>query len=196
MGEIQTIHKRPLRQKLLDERGQMSIDLRRAAEKKISDSLSARAVLEGWQCVSVFLPWRGEPDLMSTWRAWHSRGIALALPVVVAREEPLVMQRWQPGAPLIQDAMGMSVPAQAQHLACDTWLVPCVGVDPSGRRLGAGKGFYDRTIAATPKPWPRLIGVCFQHALRPEPFGEVHDLLLDACVTEQGWRMFKSIGPE
>jgi 5-formyltetrahydrofolate cyclo-ligase len=196
MGEIQTIQKRPLRQKLLDEREQMSTDSRRAAEKKISDSLSAQAVLGAWQRVSVFLPWRGEPDLMSTWRAWHSRGIALALPVVVAREQPLVMQRWQPGAPLIQDAMGMSVPAQAQQLVCDTWLVPCVGVDPNGRRLGAGKGFYDRTIAATAKPWPRLVGVCFEHALRAEPFGQAHDLLLDACVTEQGWRTFKSTGLE
>ena len=191
MGEIQTIHKDPLRQKLLGQREQMSVDVRRAAEKKIADALSARAVLEGWQRVSVFLPWRGEPDLMSTWRAWHSRGIELALPVVVAREQPLVMQRWQPGAALIQDAMGMSVPAKAQSLLCDTWLVPCVGIDPLGRRLGAGKGFYDRTIAATPKPWPRLIGVCFQHAIRAEPFGEAHDLALDACVTEQGWQPFK-----
>lgn len=191
MGEIQTIHKGPLRQKLLGEREQMSAKVRRVAEKKISDALSARAVLEGWQRVSVFLPWRGEPDLMSTWRAWHSRGIELALPVVVARDQPLVMQRWQPGAALIQDAMGMSVPAKAQSLVCDTWLVPCVGIDPLGRRLGAGRGFYDRTIAAISKPWPRLIGVCFQHAIRAEPFGEAHDLALDACVTEQGWQRFK-----
>ncbi len=191
MGEIQTIHKAPLRQKLLGQREQMSPGLRRAAEKKISDTLSAQAVLEGWQRVAVFLPWRGEPDLMSTWRAWHSRGLSLALPVVVARDQPLVMQRWHPGAPLIQDAMGLSVPAKAQSLDCDTWLVPCVGIDPLGRRLGAGKGFYDRTIAATPKPWPRLIGVCFQQAISAEPFGQAHDLVLNACVTEQGWKAFK-----
>lgn len=192
MGDVQTIHKAPLRQKLLGQREQMPPEQRRAAEKKIADTLSARAVLEGWERVAVFLPWRAEPDLMSTWRAWDARGLALALPVVVARDQPLVMQRWQPGAPLIQDAMGLSVPEKTQRLACDTWLIPCVGIDPLGRRLGAGKGFYDRTIAATPKPWPRLVGVCFEHALRAEPFGEAHDLLLDACVTEQGWQEFKS----
>jgi 5-formyltetrahydrofolate cyclo-ligase len=191
MGEIQTIHKAPLRQRLLGEREQMPAQQRRAAEKKIADTLSAQAVLEGWQRIAVFLPWRAEPDLMSTWRAWDSRGLELALPVVIARDQPLVMQRWHPGAPLIQDAMGLAVPEKTPSLACDTWLVPCVGIDPLGRRLGAGKGFYDRTIAATAKPWPRLVGVCFEHALRAEPFGEAHDLLLDACVTEQGWQTFK-----
>ena len=153
--------------------------------------MSAKAVTQGWSKVAVFLPWRGEPDLMSTWRAWHARGIALALPVVVARDAPLLMQAWQPGAPLIRDAMGLSVPSQAETLDCDTWLIPCVGVDPTGARLGAGKGFYDRTIAITPTPWPRLVGVCFDHARHHQNFGEAHDLRLDACVTETGWHDFR-----
>jgi 5-formyltetrahydrofolate cyclo-ligase len=196
MGETERLHKVALRKRLVVEREQMPQEQRRAAEKKIADVLSARAVLQGWQRVAVFLPWRGEPDLMATWRAWHGRGLVLALPVVVAQGQPLVMQQWRPGAPLIQDAMGLSVPQKTPSLMCDTWLVPCVGIDPQGRRLGAGKGFYDRTIAATQTPWPRLIGVCFGHALQAENFGEPHDLLLDACVTEQGWRPFRAEAPQ
>lgn len=190
MAQILSIEKSPLRQRLLGQREQLSAQERLAAEKKISDGLSAKAVTQGWSKVAVFLPWRGEPDLMSTWRAWHARGIALALPVVVARDAPLLMQAWQPGAPLIRDAMGLSVPSQAKTLDCDTWLIPCVGVDPTGARLGAGKGFYDRTIAITPTPWPRLVGVCFDHARHHHNFGEAHDLRLDACVTETGWHDF------
>jgi 5-formyltetrahydrofolate cyclo-ligase len=190
MAQILSIEKSPLRQRLLGQREQLSAQERLAAEKKISDGLSAKAVTQGWSKVAVFLPWRGEPDLMSTWRAWHARGIALALPVVVARDAPLLMQAWQPGAPLIRDAMGLSVPSQAKTLDCDTWLIPCVGVDPTGARLGAGKGFYDRTIAITPTPWPRLVGVCFDHARHHQNFGEAHDLRLDACVTETGWHDF------
>lgn len=190
MSQILSIEKGPLRQKLFAQREGMSPDDRRVAEKKIADALSAQAVMEQWARVSVFLPWRGEPDLMSTWRAWHARGIALALPVVVSRDAPLLMQVWQPGAPLIRDAMGLQVPDGAQSLACDTWVVPCVGVDAQGARLGAGKGFYDRTIASLPKPWPRLVGVCFEHAVHNQMFGESHDLKLDACVTETGVRRF------
>jgi 5-formyltetrahydrofolate cyclo-ligase len=190
MAQILSIQKTPLRQQLLGQREQLAPEARLAAEKKISDALSTKAVTQGWAKVAVFLPWRGEPDLMSTWRAWHARGIRLALPVVVSRDAPLVMQAWQPGAPLIRDAMGLSVPSAAAVLSCDTWLVPCVGVDRDGVRLGAGKGFYDRTIATTPTPWPRLIGVCFDHARHQQTFGEAHDLRLDACVTETGWHDF------
>ncbi|MEN9759529.1 MAG: hypothetical protein RL676_678 [Pseudomonadota bacterium] len=190
MSSVLSIQKDPLRRRLLEAREQMPPEQRRAAEKKIADTLSAQAVLQGWSNVSVFLPWRAEPDLMSTWRAWHARGIALALPVVVARDQPLIMKHWQPGAPLIHDAMGLSVPQASEALECDTWLVPCVGVDRHGARLGAGKGFYDRTIAATPRPWPRLIGVCFHSALHDTAFAEPHDLRLDACVTENGLQRF------
>lgn len=184
------MQKDPLRRQLLEQREKMPAEDRRAAEKKIADTLSTLAVTQGWSKVAVFLPWRGEPDLMATWRAWHARGITLALPVVVSRDAPLVMQAWQPGAPLIHDAMGLSVPANASSVICDTWLVPCVGVDTSGARLGAGKGFYDRTIAATPSPWPRLVGVCFDQAMHDRPFAEPHDLRLDACVTEAGLHPF------
>lgn len=190
MSQILSIPKDPLRKQLLSRREKMSGPARLAAEKKISDTLSAHAVLQGWTHVAVFLPWRGEPDLMATWRAWHARGLRLALPVVVSRDQPLVMQAWQPGAPLIRDAMGLSVPATADALTCDTWVIPCVGIDSAGGRLGAGKGFYDRTIAATPTPWPRLVGVCFSQGLHRTPFAEPHDLHLNACVTEQGWQTF------
>ena len=98
MSQILSIPKDPLRKQLLSRREKMSGPARLAAEKKISDTLSAHAVLQGWTHVAVFLPWRGEPDLMATWRAWHARGIRLALPVVFSLDQPLVMQGWQPGA--------------------------------------------------------------------------------------------------
>jgi 5-formyltetrahydrofolate cyclo-ligase len=190
MSQILSIQKGPLRERLLEQRENMLPDDRRAAEKRIAHALSAPAVMEQWNRVAVFLPWRGEPDLMSTWKAWHARGIALALPVVMARDAPLVMQAWQPGAALIRDAMGLQVPDGAQSLECDTWVVPCVGVDAHGARLGAGKGFYDRTVATLARPWPRLVGVCFEHAVHGQAFGEPHDLRLDTCITETGVRQF------
>ena len=195
MARILLVEKAPLRSDLMQQRERLPQAERLVAEKKIADALSARAVMERWLQVAVFLPWRGEPDLMSTWRAWHARGLRLALPVVVAQDAPLVMQEWQPGGALIRDAMGLQVPDQTQTLACDTWVIPCVGVDVNGGRLGAGKGFYDRTAAAlrmTHTDLPRLIGVCFDYALSSHSFAEPHDLRLDACVTELGWHDFRA----
>lgn len=179
-----------LRQQLLKARQLMLQPERERAERVIADVLSAQEVTQNWRAVAVFLPWRGEPDLMATWRAWHARGVRLALPVVVAHETPLVMQAWRPGEPLIHDVMGMSVPMRSDAMDCDTWLIPCVGVDQNGARLGAGKGFYDRTLASITPPYPRLVGICFELARCKETFGEDHDLRLDACVTETGWHAY------
>ncbi len=191
MSLILPLQKDELRRSLLKRREELPPDERRLAEKKIADALSAQAVMQGWSRVAVFLPWRAEPDLMATWRAWHARGIDLALPVVVAKDAPLLMQSWQPGAALIRDAMGLDVPKDTPELDCDIWLIPCVGIDRLGTRLGAGKGFYDRTVGQIKGKKPKLIGVCHSFAVGLAPFGEPHDCVLDACVSDAGWHEFK-----
>lgn len=179
-----------LRKQLLQARREMPGPMRARAESLISATLAARAAADQWKTVAVFLPWRGEPDLVATWKAWDGQGLHLALPVVVSQQAPLVMHAWRPGEPLIHDAMGMEVPARTAALVCDTWLIPCVGIDPAGARLGAGKGFYDRTVSDLRGERPRLVGISFECGRSAEYFGEPHDLRLDACVTEEGWHTF------
>ena len=65
----------------------------------------------------------------------------------------------------------------------DVMIVPGVAFDAKCRRLGNGKGFYDRAIAAI-RPG-RTIGVCFQAQLVDAvPVGK-HDAVLDAVITER-----------
>ena len=64
-------------------------------------------------------------------------------------------------------------------------LVPLVGFDAAGHRLGNGGGYYDRTLAAL-RPKPVAIGVGFElgrlASISPLP----HDQPMDAIVTEGG----------
>jgi 5,10-methenyltetrahydrofolate synthetase len=64
-------------------------------------------------------------------------------------------------------------------------LIPPVGFDARGFRLGYGGGFYDRTLASL-APRPLAIGVAFElsrvDSIRPQPF----DLPMDYVVTERG----------
>ncbi len=66
----------------------------------------------------------------------------------------------------------------------DLMIVPGVAFDRECRRLGNGKGFYDRAIAEV-QPG-RTVAVCF-HAqiVDAVPVGE-HDRVLDAVITERG----------
>lgn len=84
----------------------------------------------------------------------------------------------------------------AQHLAgnaLDWVLVPLVGFDQQGNRLGMGGGFYDRTFAfKRQQAKPRLIG--WAHACQQVDalVTEEWDVPLDGVITEDGFRWFNS----
>jgi 5-formyltetrahydrofolate cyclo-ligase len=100
---------------------------------------------------------------------------------------------WRPGDPLVTNRYGIPEPNVASasllkpnelHLV----LLPLLGFDRTGHRLGMGGGYYDRSFAfrhdaAAP---PTLIGVGY--ALQELPkFDAGHwDVPLDAVVTETG----------
>lgn len=71
---------------------------------------------------------------------------------------------------------------QVQIDDCDFILVPGVSFDRCGRRVGYGKGFYDRALGKASKI---KIGICFsvQLSQEPLPYGE-GDVKMDWIVTE------------
>ena len=114
---------------------------------------------------------------------------------VLGEDGRLRFARWSPGQPLVSNRHGIPEP----DLAADALLapgdlamvlVPLVGFDARGNRLGMGGGWYDRSFAfrnapaSGPPPW--LVGVGFAaqrlDALQPAPW----DVRLDAACTERG----------
>lgn len=67
----------------------------------------------------------------------------------------------------------------------DVLLVPGVGFDLSGNRLGQGAGHYDRILARV-APSCVTIGVAFQQQIVPEIPVEPHDLPVRLLLTENG----------
>jgi 5-formyltetrahydrofolate cyclo-ligase len=71
----------------------------------------------------------------------------------------------------------------------DLVLVPVVGFDVQGMRLGMGAGFYDRAFAYRRwrRTWrgPRLVGVAYAFQQLPQIVAAAHDVRLDAVVTEK-----------
>jgi 5,10-methenyltetrahydrofolate synthetase len=150
-------------------------------------AISAR-VLDWWAAhrattLGVYWPVRGEPDLQTVYAELSARGVQLALPVVVAKEQPLRFAAWMPGDPLTRDALGVAIPADANRtVQPDALLVPCVGFNSSKLRLGYGGGFYDRTLAVQPRPL--AVGIAYECSL-VEFDGAAHDIALDEIITER-----------
>jgi 5-formyltetrahydrofolate cyclo-ligase len=98
--------------------------------------------------VSGFWPMAEELDIRPLMADLVERGCRLALPVVVAKKEPLVFRAWRPGDPLEAGVFGTLHPSPARDVVePDALIVPLLAVDEEGWRLGYGGGFYDRTLA-------------------------------------------------
>jgi len=67
----------------------------------------------------------------------------------------------------------------------DLALIPGLGFDSSGRRLGRGAGFYDRWIENRLKYSEplTLVGVCFDEQLIEQVPTDPHDQTMDRVVT-------------
>lgn len=133
--------------------------------------------------LAVYWPLSGEPDLAATYRALVAEGAALALPVVVERHAPLGFAAWTPGEAMVSDRMGVAVPAELRMVERPpALLVPCLGFNEHGYRLGYGGGFYDRTLAGGVRP--ATLGIAY--ACQAATFdADVHDVPLDLIVTEE-----------
>jgi 5-formyltetrahydrofolate cyclo-ligase len=69
----------------------------------------------------------------------------------------------------------------------DFVLVPGVAFDLKGRRLGRGKGYYDRLLAGVAG---RTCGAGFDEQFVPEVPVEKHDAVLDCLLTPTRWLEF------
>ena len=138
------------------------------------------------RCIAAYVAMRSEADPLPIVEAAHDRGAEICLPVI-APGATLVFRRFQPGHPLVPGGFGTMVPIEsAPLLDPDLIIVPVVGFDRAGTRLGYGKGHYDRTISALRMRGvrPPLIGIAFSVQEVDSIPHEPHDIRLDLIVTE------------
>jgi 5-formyltetrahydrofolate cyclo-ligase len=76
-----------------------------------------------------------------------AEGWTTALPVVIAKNAPLLFRQWAPGDALVLGRWNIKIPPEeAPEVLPDVLLVPLLAFDRRGFRLGYGGGFYDRTL--------------------------------------------------
>jgi 5-formyltetrahydrofolate cyclo-ligase len=172
------------RPELIARRLAMPAAERAAASARITARLNAGLADAPGRLVGFYWPFKGEYDPRPVVRALHQAGVALALPVVVAKAQPLIFRPWWPGAPMTQGVWSIPIPADGEPVQPDTLLVPLVGFDSENYRLGYGGGFYDRTIAAMPSR-PRTIGIGFACARLATIYPQPYDIPMDEVVIDE-----------
>lgn len=164
-----------------------------AAGEALARHFLAGVPLPEGTAVAGYHPMGDEMDVLPLLARLAQAGCVTALPVVDAREQPLVFRRWRPGDALEPGPHGTRHPlAAAPRVTPEVILVPLLGFDAEGYRLGYGGGYYDRTIAELARrgALPRRIGVAFAgQKVDRVPRGP-HDQPLDAVATEAGVQWF------
>lgn len=179
--------RRSERARLIACRAAVPLVERQARDRVITGHLRAALPDLAARHIGFYWPFKGEYDPRPLVRALHREGARLALPVVANRAQPMLFRPWRPGVRMTKGIWDIPVPAEGQPVLPDTLLVPLVGFDARGYRLGHGGGYYDRTLAAMPHR-PRAIGIGFESLRLPTIHPQPHDIPMDLIVTEHGAR--------
>lgn len=184
-----TMDRDALRRDLRQRRRMMPAAERIAAAETLSNRLLALPFLPVSGYVAGYWAMDGEISLHA-FQLHLPSGLVYCLPLLHA-DNTLRFAPWRSGDPLVTNRYGIpepdiapasALPAEAMSLV----VMPLVGFDATGQRLGMGGGWYDRSFAfrrqqAAP-PW--LVGAGFAaqriDALDAQPW----DVAPDAICTE------------
>lgn len=197
MTEPAPLSRPHLRRMLRKARRALTPSEQRQAAHGLYRQLAQHPLFRRAKHVSLYLPTDGEIDPRLLLRAAQRRGKATYLPVLSAwPRTKMVFQRVRPGEKLMPNRFRILEPRvnakrQRKVWTLDLVLLPLVGFDDAGGRLGMGGGFYDRSLAylARRQDWrkPRLLGLAHE-CQKVERLAQASwDVPLAGTVTDKQW---------
>jgi 5-formyltetrahydrofolate cyclo-ligase len=176
------------RETLRDARRALTPSEREAAARAATEALLASAAWKHARVVGLYAAYGAELGTAALRDAAHAEGKIVALPKVGAAGTTL--RRVGASTPLVRSALGVPEPSEeCLPLAVgepDLIVVPGLGFDRHGGRLGHGGGHYDRLLATLPRTC-RRIGFAYDQQVVSALPTEAHDLPMHALVTPSGW---------
>ncbi|WP_027965698.1 5-formyltetrahydrofolate cyclo-ligase [Halomonas halocynthiae] len=188
--------RRALRKMLRQRRRALSPKQQKNASNRLTQRLRQLPDIQRARHLALYLPNDGEIDPTALLPWLTSRNARVYLPVLrPLADNSLWFVNYHPQTPMVANRFGISEPStrHAAHpsrrrpaWALDVILLPLVGFDENGERLGMGGGFYDRTLARLKDNGsrPRLIGIAHDcqgvERLPTAPW----DIPLDAIVSD------------
>jgi 5-formyltetrahydrofolate cyclo-ligase len=136
--------------------------------------------------IGVTFAFDGEIDPLPLIHALQSLGHSTYLPLL-RDDKHLDFALWHEASLMVRNRFGIDEPQDTQVAdvnELDILLVPLVGVDKQGNRLGMGGGYYDRTLGKVQQR-PYLVGMAHSCQLVAQLPVQPWDIPLDALVTEQ-----------
>lgn len=138
--------------------------------------------------VCAYVPFGSEPGSHSLLEALRARGSRVLLPVIGSAPGPLDWAEYTGPAALVRSRVLPVPEPEGPRLGphglaeADVVLVPALGVDHYGVRLGRGAGYYDRSLGFA-APDVQLVAVVRDSELVARLPAEPHDVRMTGVLT-------------
>jgi 5-formyltetrahydrofolate cyclo-ligase len=155
---------------------------RRVADWRVNAALLERIKEEGARTVMLYVPLRDEVNVMPLIGALRRRRVEVLVPFMAGESFRLVQYR----LPLRTKCFGVREPIFSRKYRkkqIDIAIVPIAGTDSTGRRIGFGKGMYDRFFAREGHTIARVIFVQRAAQFSPKVITDAWDVRADEILT-------------
>ena len=183
-----TALKSELRQLTRTRNSQITPEQRRTLSAAAVSQLLSRPEFHGTQRILGYLPLKDELDVSAALESALHSGKTVALPRYLPDQNTycaaLITETF---ASLSPGAFGILEPSASAAIMplnqLDFVLVPGVAFDASGRRLGRGKGFYDRLLANVNSAGCIKCGIAADEQIVTGIPAEAHDIPMNLIIT-------------
>ena len=167
---------------MLAKRQAMSLEEKKAFDASIINNIEALPLFQKAEVITIYMPIRGEVDLLPLWRSCKK---VVLFPRICSDMLTFCPARCRED--FAQGCYGILEPLNAEAFAMhkiDLIMVPGLGFDRGGYRLGYGKGYYDRLINTN--PGVTTLGVCFDEFYIERLPVDPWDAKVNLVVTQTG----------
>lgn len=177
--------KTQLRRSLLGQRQALNPQQWQEQSQQICQQIQSHYLFQQAQTILAYLSHRQEPDLEGLFTAYPQKHWGLPR----CQGQDLMWHYWQPGAAMVKNRYGIREPEANLPVVpvaeVDLILVPCVGCDRWGYRLGYGGGYYDQLLSQRLWQTKPTLGITFVFAYLEKLPIDSWDMQLQAVCTEQ-----------
>ena len=175
-----------LREKLKGQRDALPATERNLAADKVLGLILQLAEWKKARTLCLYASFKSELATNGLIQSALRAGKRIVLPRVADENQRCTLHHVTNPASLVLSSLGIPEPSaelpMLEPTAVDLFLVPGIGFDRQGHRLGHGAGFYDRLLASAQSKGFRL-GYGYDFQIVPAIPSESHDIPMDAIAT-------------
>ena len=182
--------KEDIRRSLLKRRRSLPIEELKRVSCEVNTHLINEIQNRDLKKILVYKSIDNEPSIEKTIKLAWRKDLEIYIPKVVSKEQ-IVINRLRKNSSYSKNKFGIKEsndPDTIELAEIDLAVLPLVGIDINGFRLGYGGGYFDRFFnqksELSRKPF--IIGTGYAFQVLEVSFAEDHELKCDSVITEKG----------